>query len=141
MNLSKISQEEMVGFLKTNEYFTRIPSRMQCFGCFNENNELVGVVGLYKTAWHTTEIRGLCVSKFVRGNGIGKFIVKEAIKLVQTPLIAATVAEQNTASLKVFSSNGFTVVTSFMHMETGHNVLLLIRNNPVVEVVNGIYNY
>jgi len=137
--IKNIDKEQMANFLKENEYFARIPGKMLCFGCFDEN-ELVSVVGLYKTAWHTTEIRGVCVRKDRRGNGLGKFMIAEIMKVVETPVIAATVVSENVPSLRVFSANGFRTVTSFMNPETGHNVLLLIRNHPVLEVVNGIHS-
>jgi len=134
-----IDKEKMANFLKENEYFGRIPQKMLCFGCY-DGNELVGVVGLYKTAWHTTEIRGVCVKKDKRGNGLGKFMIAEIMKVVETPVIAATVVSENTPSLRAFSANGFRTVTSFMNPETGHSVLLLIRNHPVLEVANGIHS-
>jgi RimJ/RimL family protein N-acetyltransferase len=134
-----ISHEQMANFFKENEYSTRLPSRLISFGCY-DGEELVGVVGLYKTAWHTTEVRGVCVRKDRRGNGLGKFMIAEIMKVVETPVIAATVISENTPSLRAFSANGFRTVTSFMNPETGHSVLLLIRNHPVLEVTNGIHS-
>jgi RimJ/RimL family protein N-acetyltransferase len=134
-----ISHEQMANFLKKNEYSTRLPSKLIPFGCY-DGNELVGVVGLYKTAWHTTEVRGVCVKKDRRRNGLGKFMIAEIMKVVETPVIAATVVSENTPSLRAFSANGFRTVTSFMNPETGHSVLLLIRNHPVLEVANGIHS-
>ena len=134
-----IDKEQMANFFKENEYSTRLPSKLISYGCY-DGNELVGVVGLYKTAWHTTEIRGVCVRKDRRGNGIGKFMIAEIMKVVETPVIAATVVSENIPSLRTFSANGFRTVTSFMNPQTGHSVLLLIRNHPVLEVVNGIHS-
>jgi RimJ/RimL family protein N-acetyltransferase len=67
-------------------------------------------------------------------------MIAEIMKVVETPVIAATVVSENTPSLRVFSANGFRTVTSFMNTETGYNVFLLIRNHPVLEVMNGIHS-
>jgi len=137
--IKAIDKEKMAIFLKENEYVGRIPQKMLCFGCY-DGEELVGVVGLYKIAWYMTEIRRVCVKKDRRRNGFGKFIISEIMKVVETPVIAATVVSENTPSLRAFSANGFRTVTSFMNPETGHSVLLLIRNHPVLEVANGIHS-
>ncbi|NPV51816.1 MAG: GNAT family N-acetyltransferase [Candidatus Methanofastidiosum sp.] len=127
LSLSEILREEMIDFLKNNLYRTHIPSRTKCFGFF-DGEDLIGVAGLYKTAWHTTEIRGVCIREGKRGNGYGTKLIAELLKLVDTPLVAATVVKENIASLKAFQTNGFQLVTVFLSFSTKHEVVFLIKN-------------
>jgi len=130
LKMKKIDKELMQDFLEKNEYVRHIPKSMICYGCYEENEkkELVGVVGLYKIAWHMTEIRCLCVKKDQRQKGIGKFIVSECLEKIDTPLIAAVVEKNNTPSLKIFQGLGFKIVETFFNKETGHYLHLMLKS-------------
>jgi ribosomal protein S18 acetylase RimI-like enzyme len=129
LKIKKIDKELMQDFLEKNEYVRHIPKSMICYGCYEENEkkELVGVVGLYKIAWHTTEIRCLCVKKEERQKGIGKFIVSEVLEKVDTPLVVAIVEKNNTPSFKIFENKGFKVVETFFNKDTGHYLQFMLR--------------
>jgi len=125
--LKIIDKELMKDFLEKNEYVRHIPRKMICYGCYKDN-ELIGVVGLYKIAWHTTEIRCLCVKKDQRQKGIGKFIVSKCLEKIDTPLIAAVIEKNNTPSLKIFQSLGFKIAETFFNKETGHYLHLMLKS-------------
>jgi ribosomal protein S18 acetylase RimI-like enzyme len=126
LKMKKIDKELMQDFLEKNEYIRHIPRKMTCYGCY-DGEELVGVVGLYKIAWHTTEVRCLCVKKEKRQKGIGKFIVSEVLEKVDTPLVVAIVEKNNTSSFKIFENKGFKVVETFFNKDTGHYLQFMLR--------------
>jgi ribosomal protein S18 acetylase RimI-like enzyme len=121
-----ISQDTMKGFLEKNEYSKNIPPSLLCYGCFEEK-ELVGVVGLYKIAWHTTEIRCLCVKKERRGQGIGKFIVSQMLERISSPVAIAVVQVDNQPSLKIFQGLGFKQIDVFYNEETGNELYFMLK--------------
>jgi ribosomal protein S18 acetylase RimI-like enzyme len=121
-----ISQNEMKKFLEENEYSRNIPPSLLCYGCF-EDKVLLGVVGLYKIAWHTTEIRNLCVKKERRNQGIGKFIVSQMLKRIASPVAIAVVEVNNFPSLKIFQKLGFKQVDVFYNEETGNQLYFMLK--------------
>jgi ribosomal protein S18 acetylase RimI-like enzyme len=125
-----IPHNVMKDFLDRNEYSRNLPSSLLCYGCFEEQNqgkELLGVVGLYKIAWHTTEIRCLCVKKERRKQGIGKFIVSEMLKRIASPVAIAVVEVNNIPSLKIFQSLGFQKVDIFFNEDTGNQLYFMLK--------------
>jgi len=124
-----ISQDVMKDFLDKNEYSRNLPSSLLCYGCFEEKNskELLGVVGLYKIAWHTTEIRNLCVKKERRNQGIGKFIVSQMLERISSPVAIAVVEINNMPSLKIFQGLGFQKVDVFYNEETGNQLYFMLK--------------
>jgi len=121
-----ISQNEMKEFLEKNEYPRNIPPSLLCYGCF-EDEALLGVVGLYRIAWHTTEIRNLCVRKERRNQGIGKFIVTQMLKRIVSPVAIAVVEVNNFPSFKIFQSLGFQKMELFYNEETGNQLYFMLR--------------
>ena len=94
---------------------------------------LLGACGAHKQSYSFTEIKHLVVHPQWRGKGIGKFLAKRALALVETPLVYATVRENNSSSLGLFKKLGFEVST---HYNTGeHRVVLLTRANATWEKV------
>ncbi|GAB5045624.1 GNAT family N-acetyltransferase [Thermodesulfovibrio sp. TK110] len=126
LEMKSLSKNEMILFLKDNNYSSTLPNKIKCFGFYNNNN-LIGVAGLYKIAWHTTEIRSICVKHNERGKGVGKIIIRMLLNIIDTPLVSATVVKENVASLKVFEFNGFNTVCKFVNRVTKHELFLLIR--------------
>jgi ribosomal protein S18 acetylase RimI-like enzyme len=126
LKIKFISQDTMKGFLEKNEYSRNIPPSLLCYGCFEEK-ELLGVVGLYKIAWHTTEIRCLCVKKERRGHGIGKFIVSQMLERISSPVAIAVVEVNNLPSLKIFRSLGFKEIDVFYNEETGNQLYFMFK--------------
>jgi ribosomal protein S18 acetylase RimI-like enzyme len=121
-----IPQDVMKEFLEKNEYSRNIPPSLSCYGCFEEK-ELLGVVGLYKIAWHTTEIRCLCVKKERRGHGIGKFIVSQMLERISSPVAIAVVEVNNLPSLKIFQRLGFKQIDTFYNEETGNQLYYMLK--------------
>jgi RimJ/RimL family protein N-acetyltransferase len=129
-----IAQDVMKNFLEKNEYPRHIPPSLLCYGCFEERQtsqqtekELLGVVGLYKIAWHTTEIRNLCVKKERRNQGIGKFIVSQMLERIFSPVAVAVVEVNNVPSLKIFQKLGFQKVDDFFNEETGNQLFFMLK--------------
>jgi GNAT superfamily N-acetyltransferase len=92
-----------------------------------EDSVIKGVIGILWRSWYLTELRHLYVRLGFRRNGVGKFLVEEAMKWVKTPLICCTVGEGNYESLRLFEREGFSVVRSFVNPETENQVSLLMR--------------
>jgi ribosomal protein S18 acetylase RimI-like enzyme len=124
--IMSISQNETKKFLEENEYSRNIPPSLLCYGCF-EGKELLGVVGLYRIAWHTTEIRNLCVKKKRRNQGIGKFIVSEMLKRIVSPVAIAVVEVNNIPSLKIFQNLNFKQIDVFYNEETGNQLYFMLK--------------
>jgi ribosomal protein S18 acetylase RimI-like enzyme len=74
-----------------------------------------------------TEIKHLVVHKSFRNIGLGTSLISRAEKLIDTPIIYATIRSKNVASLKLFQDAGF-IVASTAKMED-HETLFLIKNN------------
>ena len=92
-----------------------------------EDGVIKGVIGLLWRSWYLTELRHLYVKPEFRRNGIGKFLVQEAMKKIKTPLACCTVRDGNDESLRLFERVGFSVVRGFINPETGNRVSLLMR--------------
>ena len=132
-----IAQDVMKDFLEKNEYPRHIPPSLLCYGCFEEKQnsqhsqqtekELLGVVGLYKIAWHTTEIRNLCVKKERRNQGIGKIIVSQILERIFSPVAIAVVEVNNVPSLKIFQRLGFQKVDVFFNEDTGNQLYFMLK--------------
>jgi ribosomal protein S18 acetylase RimI-like enzyme len=129
LKIRTITQSEMKNFLEKNEYQRNIPPSLICYGCFEEerDKELLGVVGLYKIAWHTTEIRNLCVKRERRNQGIGKFMVSQMLERISSPVAIAVVEVNNVPSLKIFHGLGFKQVDVFYNEDTGNQLYFMLK--------------
>jgi len=88
----------------------------------------VGIIGLLFRSWYMTEIRHLYVKKEYRGRGIGRTLLKESFKMVNTPLVCATVQADNVVAVRLFTKLGFTCTRKFMNPRTGRMLYLFVRN-------------
>jgi GNAT superfamily N-acetyltransferase len=92
-----------------------------------EEGAIKGVVGLLWRSWYLTELRHLYVKPEFRREGIGRFLVGNALHKVETPLACCTVSARNEASAAVFRSLNFLPVRSFHSERTGNEVILHLR--------------
>ena len=97
--------------------------------CAIIDGNIVGCVGVRKASWFLTEIYHVYVSDEYRNQRIGNHLVQAAIDASKTPLVSATVRENNTHSMKLFSRLKFRVAQCFQN--EGHYVFLLIRKKDV----------
>jgi len=89
---------------------------------------VIAACGLEKQSYTLTELKHLVVTEGWRKKGVGKFVVKRALTICETPLVYATVREDNTSSLNLLSSVGFHKAGEYP--AEGHRVLMLARTTP-----------
>lgn len=77
-----------------------------------------------------SEVKHLVVHSAFRGIGLGKVLLTQALQAVETPLAFATIREDNTPSIKLFSGAGFKAVARCPVGD--HQVLLLLKRNVSV---------
>lgn len=87
--------------------------------------QVIGACGIHRQSYSLSEVKHLVVRPQWRGKGLGRFLVKKAIGRGETPILYATVREDNLPSLKVFTSTGFTDAGTYSNPD--HKVRLLIR--------------
>lgn len=92
-----------------------------------EGDSVLGVVGLLRRSWYLTELRHLYVKPELRRGGVGRFLVKNALNEIRSPLVCCTVKDGNDASLRLFESEGFRAEKRFLNRETGNWVSLMMR--------------
>ncbi len=90
-----------------------------------------GCVGILLRSWYMSELRHLFVRPEFRQNGIGGFLLKEALKKVNTPLAVCTVRADNPVSIQLFKNAGFRIFEKVVNRETGHEILVMVRNMEV----------
>ena len=88
---------------------------------------VIGAVGIRKLSFHISEIKHLSVHEKWRGKNIGRFLLKRAIALVETPFVYATIREDNSPSITLFESVGFSRAGEYVGV--GHKVLIFTREN------------
>ena len=86
---------------------------------------VIGAVGIRKLSFHISEIKHLSVHEKWRGKNIGRFLLKRAIALVETPFVYATIREDNSPSIALFESVGFSRAGEYAGV--GHKVLIFTR--------------
>lgn len=89
---------------------------------------LIGACALERQSYNFTEIKHLVVDPQWRGKGVGKFLVKRCLQLVDTPMVYATVRETNEVSISLFESLGFT--RSIKYGTNQRGVVLMLKANP-----------
>lgn len=86
---------------------------------------VIGAVGIHKLSFHISEIKHLSVHEKWRGKNIGRFLLKRALALAETPFVYATIREDNSPSITLFESVGFSRVGEYAGV--GHKVLIFTR--------------
>ena len=71
---------------------------------------VIGCAAIEKQAYAISELKHIVVSPEARRTGIASYLVSSAISKSQTPLIYATVREDNPASQKLLEKRGFSSV-------------------------------
>ena len=94
----------------------------------NHGKDVIAACGLEKQSYTLTEMKHLVVSPAWRGKGVGKFIIKRALTICDTPIVYATVREDNVSSLNLLSSMGFQRAGEYP--AEGHRVIMLARTTP-----------
>lgn len=89
---------------------------------------VIGAVGIRKVSPVLSEVKHLVVRPEWRRKGIAKFILKRGMSLATTPLLYAMIRADNSASLELFQSVGFTRGQDYQAAD--HKVALLTRNSP-----------
>jgi ribosomal protein S18 acetylase RimI-like enzyme len=89
---------------------------------------VIAAVGIDRQSFTFSEIKHLVVRPEWRRKGVGRFVAKRAIELVETPLMYCTVRADNPASVQLFEGLGFT--TADQYEADNHEVILLTRASP-----------
>lgn len=92
------------------------------------NNKVLGCVKVEKQSYTFTELKHVCVREKFRKIGLSKVLIKRSLSKVLTPLVYATVRDDNIPSLKLFNSFGFKIGAAYF---IGHRkkILTLIKKN------------
>jgi ribosomal protein S18 acetylase RimI-like enzyme len=88
---------------------------------------VVGSIALMRWNFIFTEVKHLVVHPRLRGHGLGKRMLRQALATTATPLMYATVREDNLTSLHLFVTEGFTKIARITMAD--HNVALLMKAN------------
>lgn len=97
--------------------------------CAIIDGSIIGCVGIRRASWFLTEIYHVYISEEYRNQGIGSQLVQAAIIASKTPLVSATVREDNRHSMKLFGSLRFRVTECFANDD--HYVFLLVRKKDI----------
>lgn len=89
---------------------------------------VIAAVGLNRDSYTLTEMKHLVVRPEWRKKGVAQFVAKRALGLIDTPMVYATIREDNTASLKLFEKLGF--ISSGKYSTKDHQVILMTRSAP-----------
>jgi len=68
---------------------------------------VIGCVQVQKQAYMLSEIKHLCVHPSMRKQGFAKMLITSALDRAPTPMVYATIREENIGSIKAFESCGF----------------------------------
>jgi L-amino acid N-acyltransferase YncA len=86
---------------------------------------VIGACGIHRQGYSMSEVKHLVVRPQWRGKGLGKFLVSKAVARSKTPSIYATIRSDNTSSMRLFNSVGFTESGTYEHDD--HHVRLLVK--------------
>lgn len=89
---------------------------------------VIGAVGTEKESYTLSEIKHLVVHPKWRHQGLGKYLTKRALRLVETPMAYCTIREDNKPSIRLFESIGFSKANAYAGQD--HNVVLLTYASP-----------
>lgn len=74
-----------------------------------------------------TEVKHLVVHPMFRKMGLGRTLINTAMKKADTPIMYATIRENNIASLHIFKAAGFKIISTAKIKD--HNTHFLIKEN------------
>ena len=89
---------------------------------------VIGAIGIERVSFTFSEVKHLVVRPEWRHRGVGRFITRRALQLIENPLVYCTVRENNKASILLFESLGF--VRTEQYGTEDHDVVLLTRRSP-----------
>jgi GNAT superfamily N-acetyltransferase len=87
---------------------------------------ILASVAIKRYSIFISEVKHLVVHPLVRGRGVGRALVKLAIKNAETPLLCATIRDNNTNSLRIFEAEGFRKVA--LLKRDNHKTFFLLRD-------------
>jgi len=90
---------------------------------------LIGACGAERVGYTFSEIKHLVVDPQWRGKGVGKFLVERAMCLTDTPLLFASIREDNKHSMALFESLGFEKKNEYTR--NSHKVIILTKANKL----------
>ncbi len=91
----------------------------------SEKDEVLCCIECKKVQWYQFEVCHLTVNPKHRKKGLGQKILDKAIehsKSNRGRVVQCTIRENNTASIGLFSKNGFNKVSVFNYPDSGNNV-------------------
>ncbi len=94
---------------------------------------VIAAVGISKTSSTLSEIKHLVVRPEWRRKKVARFILERAMSLSTTPLLYATIREDNTASVELCQSVGLTRERKYWAVN--HDVVLLTRISPAWKTI------
>jgi len=86
---------------------------------------VIGCIGIKRLNFLLTEIKHLVVHPVLRRYGLAKALLAGAEGAATTPLVTASIREDNTASQRLFLNAGFTIVATAAVED--HNVKLVLK--------------
>lgn len=90
-------------------------------------NTVMGAIQIQKQAYILSEIKHLVVHPGCRKAGMAKHLINAALDKSITPIVYATIRQENVASIRAFSSCGFKKAT---HYDTNErSVLVFMRTS------------
>lgn len=131
--LTKLIQEERLydssidtNFKVKNYFKNIIKKKNNILLCYKEDNNIIGYIYLKPTSNDTQKgylIDGLYVEKEYRNNGVGRKLVKEALKNINTKYdyIDINVLYANKIAIELYKSLGFKEFKITMKIEKRHN--------------------
>lgn len=90
-------------------------------------NTVLGAIQIQKQAYVLSEIKHLVVRPECRKAGMAKHLIKAALNKSTTPIVYATIRQENVASIRAFNSCGFKKTA---HYDTNkRSVLVFMRTS------------
>lgn len=89
---------------------------------------VIGAIGVDRQSYTFTEIKHLVVRPEWRQKGIGQFLVRRAMELVDSRMVYCTIREDNKPSLKMFEKLGFHKAGKYSAGD--HQVVILAKVAP-----------
>lgn len=92
------------------------------------DGKLAGKLCLHHTSWYFSELRHLYVYEEFRRKGVARFISNELFKIITTPIILATVREDNFQARNMLRGFGYVESEHFKSKISGKEIIMVIKN-------------